>query len=244
MGRNMSSASLLPLQNRDEKLSPIRSKSTPFLTITTPNQEQEVFDSPRWSGPPPLLAVREDMVRNRMSSTSLRYDPYASRSQSRLSLADPALIASPPVSIPGERNEAVGKAAEDADDVPLSKRRAMLQRQPMRSHSITSVQSIEPVRSSTLNSPDSGRTAAAMAAWRQLVREDLSQRDPLANPSSPPTPAKSERPRAAWGSVQQMRDTSVAHVEKSIADRMQRGGMADLHRQAMRRMQASANRKL
>lgn len=244
MGRNMSSASLLPLQTRDETLSPIRSKSTPFLTITTPDQEQKAFDSPRWSGPPPLLAVRENMVRNRMSSNSLRYDPYASRSQSRLSQADPTLVASSPMSIPEERNEAVGKGAEDADSVPLSKRRAMLQRQHMRSPSTTSVLSIDPVRSSTLNPPDSGRSAAAMAAWRQSVREDLSQRDPLANPSSPATPAKSERPRAAWGSVQQMRDTSVAHVEKSIADRMQRGGMADLHRQAMRRMQASANRKL
>lgn len=243
-GRNMSSASLLPLQNRDEKLGPLRSISTPFLNITTPNPKQEAFVSPRWSGPPPLLAVREDMVRNRMSSTSLRYDPYASRSQSRLSLADPALIASSPRSILDERNEAVVGAAEDADNVPLSKRRAMLQRQPMRSHSTTSVQSIEPVRSSNLKSPDSGRSAAAMAAWQQSVREDLSQRDPLANPHSPPTPAKSERSRPAWVSVQQMRDISVAHVENSIADRMQRGGTADLHRQALRRMQASANRKL
>jgi hypothetical protein len=83
-----------------------------------------------------------------------------------------------------------------------------------------------------------------MAAWRQSVREDLSHRDPLSNPSSPPAPAKPERPRAAWGSVQQIRDTSAAHIEKIIADRMQRGGMTDLHRQAMRRMQASANRKL
>lgn len=246
MARNISSASLLSLQERDEKAGPIRSISTPFLTITTPNQEQEASDSPRWSGPPPLLAVRADMVRNRMSSTSLRYDPYASRSQSRLSLADPALIASPPLSIPEERDEHVGTdAAEDADDVPLSKRRAMLQRQTMRSPSAMSIQSIEPVRSSTQNPPGSGRSAAVMAAWRQSVREDLSQRrDPLSNLSSPAASAKSERPRAPWGSVQQMNDSSAAHVETAIADRMQRGSMTDLHRQAMRRMQASANRKL
>lgn len=243
MSRNISSASLIPLQQKDHQPVPIRSTSTPFLTITTPaqHQEKDTPDSPRWSGPPPLLAVREDMVRNRMSSTSLRYDPFASRSQSHLSLADPALIASPPLSIPEERDENVGTdIAEDADNVPLSKRRAMLQRQTVQSPSSSSLQSIEPARPVPQDSP---RSTAVMAAWRQSVREEISQRrDPLSQPFSPGTPASSERPR--WGSVQQMRDASATTVENTIADRMQRGSMTDLHRQAMRRMQASANRKL
>ncbi|KAJ5176761.1 uncharacterized protein N7482_002638 [Penicillium canariense] len=244
MARNVSSASLLPRQERDEKAGPRRSTSTPFLTVSTPHEEQDTSDSPRWSGPPPLLAVRETMVRNRMSSTSLRYDPYASRSQSRLSLADPTPIASPP--IPEERDEAIGAASpEDEDDLPLSKRRALLQRQTMQSPSAASLQSIEPARSPPRNPPDSGRPAAVMAAWRQSVREDLShRRDPLSQPSSPATPASPDRPRGHWGSVQQMHDTSAAKVENTIAERMQRGSMTDLHRQAMRRMQASANRKL
>jgi hypothetical protein len=245
MARNMSSASLLP-QERDRKPGPIRSVSTPFLTITTPNQEPESSDSPKWSGPPPLLAVREDMVRNRMSSTSLRYDPYASRSQSRLSLADPTVIASPPLSIPEEMDEQFGTdTVEDADDVPLSKRRAMLQRQSMQSPSTSSIQSIEPPRSPPQSPPGSGRSAAVMAAWRQSVRQDLSQRrDPLSHPPSPGLPTNSERPRALRASTQQTRESSAAQVENTIAERMQRGGMTDLHRQAMRRMQASANRKL
>ncbi|KAJ5381553.1 uncharacterized protein N7496_003981 [Penicillium cataractarum] len=247
ISRNISSASLLPRQEKEQKPVPIRSVSTPFLTITTPNQEEETSDSPKWSGPPPLLAVREDMVRNRMSSTSLRYDPYASRSQSRLSLADPTIIASPPLVIPEERDEYVGTdTAEDADDIPLSKRRAMLQRQTIQSPSVSSLQSIESPRSPPQSPPNSGRSAAVMAAWRQSVREDITQRrDPLSHPPSPGTPANSERPRASWGSVQKLRESSAAKVENTIADRMQRGGsMTDLHRQAMRRMQASANRKL
>jgi hypothetical protein len=246
MARNMSSASLLPLQEKDKKPGPIRSVSTPFLTITTHNQEPEASDSPKWSGPPPLLAVREDMVRNRMSSTSLRYDPYTSRSQSRLSLADPTVTTSPPLSIPEERDEHFGTdTVEDADDVPLSKRRAMLQRQSMQSPSTSSIQSIEPPRSPPQSPPDSGRSAAVMAAWRQSVRQDLSQRrDPLSHPPSPGTPTNSERPRALRASTQPTRETSAAQVNNTIAERMQRGGMTDLHRQAMRRMQASANRKL
>ncbi|CEJ60310.1 hypothetical protein PMG11_08888 [Penicillium brasilianum] len=247
MSQNVSSAALLPLQENEPKPAPIRSVSTPFLTITTTNQEKETADSLKWSGPPPLLAVREDMVRNRISSTSLRYDPYASRSQSRLSLADPTIIASPTLPIPEESNEHVGtERAEDADDVPLSKRRAMLQRQTIQSPSASSLQSIEQSRSPPQSPPESGRSAAVMAAWRQSVRDDITQRrDPLSHPPSPGTPANSDRPRALWGSVQNLRESSAAKVESTIADRMQRGGsMTDLHRQAMRRMQASANRKL
>lgn len=246
VARNMSSVSLLPRQEMDRKPGPVRSVSTPFLTITTANQEPEASDSPKWSGPPPLLAVREDMVRNRMSSTSLRYDPYTSRSQSRLSLADPTVIASPPLFIPEERDEQFGTdTVEDADDVPLSKRRAMLQRQSMQSPSTSSIQSMEPPRSPPQSPPDSGRSAAVMAAWRQSVRQDLSQRrDPLSHPPSSGTPTNSERPRALRASAQPTRETSAAQVENTIAERMQRGGMTDLHRQAMRRMQASANRKL
>jgi hypothetical protein len=246
MARNLSSASLLPLQEKDKKPAPIRSVSTPFLTVTAANQEPEPSDSPKWSGPPPLLAVREDMVRNRMSSTSLRYDPYTSRSLSRLSLADPTVIASPPLSIPEERDEHLGTdTVEDEDDVPLSKRRAMLQRQSMQSPSASSIHSIEPPRSPPQSPPDSGRSAAVMAAWRQSVREDLSQRrDPLSHPPVPGTPTNSERPRALRASAQPTREATAAQVENTIAERMQRGGMTDLHRQAMRRMQASANRKL
>jgi hypothetical protein len=84
-----------------------------------------------------------------------------------------------------------------------------------------------------------------MAAWRQSVREDISQRrDPLAFHGTSPSTASPERPRSLWGSVQQMRDASSTHVDKAVADGMQRGTMTDLHRQAMRRMQASANRQL
>jgi hypothetical protein len=149
---------------------------------------------------------------------------------------------SPAFSIPEEREEEDEERENqpnDDDDVPLSKRRAMLQRQAMHSPSANSLQSSEPVGSPRSRTPDSGRSVM-MAAWRQSVRDDLFQRsDPLAF-----GPPRSERPRSLWGSVQQMRDASATQSGNSVADGTQRGSVTDLHRQAMRRMQASANRQL
>lgn len=227
------------------------SMSTPYLTIST-TQEKEKPGSQRWSGPAPLLAVRENMVRNRMSSTSLRYDPYGPRSQSRLSLADPIAIMSPTSAIPEEQEGEIPDAfGGNEDDMPLSQRRALLQRQTMRSPSSTSVHSIDSPRSpqqtsqQTYTNRESDRSTADMAAWRQSMRENISQkRDSAAFTSSPVSPS-AERPRSQmWGSVQQMRNASNTQLGNSIAEGMQRGDMTDLHRKAMRRMQASANKKI
>ncbi|KAJ5099550.1 hypothetical protein N7532_006551 [Penicillium argentinense] len=251
ISRNVSSASLSPPQEHDDSAG-LQSPSAPYLTITAPSHGRdstnEQTDSPRWSGPPPLLAVRENMVRNRLSSTSLRYDPYASRSASRQSLGEPTRI-SPTFSILEESDEqhmtmaSPNPPLHDEDDMPLSRRRTLLQRQTIESPSAASLQSLEQRARSP--GPDSGRSASVMAAWRQSVREDISsRRGPLALNSPPLGSTSPERPRNLWGSVQQMKDASAAQVGDAIADGMQRGSMTDLHRQAMRRMQASANRKL
>ncbi|KAJ5109326.1 hypothetical protein N7456_006001 [Penicillium angulare] len=244
ISRNVSSGSLSPPGHND-MIAQRNSMSNPYLSPVTANQSQEAVDSPRWSGPPPLLAVRENMMRNRMSSTSLRYDPWtASRSQSRQSLADPTGVVSPTLSIPEEHDE-IAEEVHNEDDIPLSKRKAMLQRQTMRSPSGNSIQSLERAKSPTyVPAPaDSGRSAAVMAAWRQSVRDDISKsRDSLVYSPQPST--KQEKSRNTWGSVQQMRDASNTQLGNTIADEMQRGNMTDLHRKAMRRMQASANRQL
>ncbi|KAJ5353886.1 hypothetical protein N7541_006450 [Penicillium brevicompactum] len=258
--RNESSAAIPMMRSSSGPTSPTqeqgltssRNASTPLLTITTPNEPKETEPSPRWSGPPPLLAVREDMVRNRMSSTSNRFDPWSSRNQSRQSLPDMSPIASPispispisPLSAPQERDEEY-HTPHDEDNIPLSKRRAMLQRQTMQSPSAASLHSLEghsPVQSPPSPSGDVNRSASRMAAWRQSVREEITQkRDVLHSPPiSPVSPDK----RNTWGSVQQMREASSTQLGNAIAEGMQRGSMTDLHRQAMRRMQASANRQL
>ncbi|KAJ5191477.1 uncharacterized protein N7498_010462 [Penicillium cinerascens] len=253
--RNASMASIIPRQEQDAITPMLRSTSTPFLTVTSPGKGKAEPESPRWNGPPPLLAVRENMVRNRMSSTSLRHDPWASRNASHQSLPDAIQATSPTVAIPEERDEDFEAAAlNDNDDVPLSQRRVILQRQSMQFPSGMSAmnspspiypQSYERSRSPQSTQVNPERSASRMAAWRQSVREDISQRrDPLAFRGSSPGPASPERPRSLWGSVQQMRDASSSQVDLAVAEGMQRGSMTDLHRQAMRRMQASANRQL
>lgn len=243
ISRNVSDSSIYQLEQKDPAANR-RSISTPYLTVTT-TEENEKPQSNRWSGPAPLLAVRENMVRNRMSSTSLRYDPYGPRSQSRQSLADP-LNAMSPTAIPEEQEDEPVASPGNEDDMPLSQRRALLQRQTMRSPSGTSVNSLEarsPQHTPVNQNP--GRPAADMAAWRQSVRENISKRDSMAPFTSSPVSPSSERPRSQmWGSVQQMRDASNAQIGNSIAEGMQRGDMTDLHRKAMRRMQASANKQL
>ena len=257
ISRNVSSASFSSPDLNN--MAGMRNSSAPHLTVTVPNEPEQ--DSSRWSGPPPLMAVRENMMRNRMSSTSLRYDPWtASRSQSRQSVGDPTRVLSPAMSIPEERDEIEEVAQEDHDDIPLSKRRTMLQRQNMESPSSASIHSAEQARSPTYPavispvspvspvsppSADPGRSAAVMAAWRQSVRDDLSKsRDNLTFKSPPLGTTTPDRSRNTWSSVQQMRDASNTQLGNTIADEMQRGNMTDLHRQAMRRMQASANRQL
>jgi hypothetical protein len=239
-----------PLPIQESRLRSIRNISTPLLTITTPNEPKETEPSPRWNGPPPLLAVRENMVRNRMSSTSNRFDPWAARNISRQSLPEMAPIISPispPLSIPEEREVEHQQAQPNEDDIPLSKRRALLQRQTMQSPA-ASLTSLEAPQFPVYSSPapaELNRSASRMAAWRQSVREEITQkRDPLALQSPPISAANSiDRPRT-WNSVQQMREASSTQLGDAIADGVQRGNMADLHRQAMRRMQASANRQL
>ncbi|KAJ5619209.1 hypothetical protein N7510_003193 [Penicillium lagena] len=242
--RNQSSESLAMSQD-NSRTAPTRSRSTPYLTITAPGDGNDMPHSKRLSNSPSLLAVRERMVRNRQSMLSLRQEPRISRSgSSRASLAEPYPLVPPTFSIPEEREdeegEERGNQPNDEDDVPLSRRRAMLQRQAMHSPSAVSLQSIDPIGSPRSMTPDSGRSVM-MAAWRQSVREDLFQRrDPLTFPP----PIGSDRPRSLWGSVQQIRDASAAQLGHSIADGMQRGSMTDLHRQAMRRMQATAHQQL
>lgn len=249
---NMLRSASGPFPTQESGLTAMRSTSTPLLTITTPNEPKETEPSSRWNGPPPLLAVRENMVRNRMSSTSNRFDPWAARNVSRQSLLDMAPLVSPispPLSIPEERDIEREQAQPSEDDIPLSKRRALLQRQTVQSPSALNLDNLEasqsPVYPPQAPAGELNRSASRMAAWRQSVREEITQKqDPLALQSRPLSPVSPIDRRTTWNSVQQMREASSVQLGDAIADGMQRGNMTDLHRQAMRRMQASANRKL
>ncbi|TPR01151.1 Siderophore iron transporter mirB domain protein [Aspergillus niger] len=195
--------------------------------LESPQDETEAA-KPQWRGPPPLIAVREDMMRNRLSSFSLSMDPYSRTSPGQ----------SP---VENLQRSFSYRVHDGADDMPLSQRRAMLSQQtvmsPPPAHTPYSTS-----RRNHASGPSPTNTPAAMAAWRESVQEDLrDRRNPLGKQSSSmvPTGPQDRNPPAYTPSQQR---PSSNHIGNAIAEGMQRGDMSDLHREAMRRMQAKANK--
>ncbi|KAL4784610.1 hypothetical protein BJX76DRAFT_326669 [Aspergillus varians] len=197
---------------------------------------------PRWKGPAPLIAVREDMMRNRLSSISLPTDAYARHSTTAQSPTD--FSQRYPSTFP--------IAEEDDDDIPLSKRRTMLHQQtspisPISPTSPTSPTTTAPIpvpsRWSNSGVPSRANSPAVLAAWRESVREDLMEkRNPLKHQSTTPTGA-GDRNASPFSQLGQ-RNVSSTSIGDKIAEGMQRGDMSELHREAMRRMQAQANKSV
>ncbi|RLM00931.1 hypothetical protein CFD26_108794 [Aspergillus turcosus] len=189
---------------------------------------------PRWKGPPPLLAVREDMMRSRVSSTCLSLDPWASRNSPRQSIAlDTSIQVSPTPSFP-----------ESSDDVPLSRRRAMLHQQKIKSPHTSMPPSAPKWSQSSVSRP--GNAQAVMAAWRESIRENLKdKRNPLAKQDLP-IGGTSVGPHglSPFGPPGRNSSSLQVNLDRAIAEGMQRGDMSDLHREAMRRMQAKANQNM
>ncbi|GFF22318.1 ras modification protein erf4 [Aspergillus udagawae] len=207
--------------------------SSPPIPAEQP-QGDPGLTKPRWKGPPPLLAVREDMMRSRVSSTCLSLDPWASRNSPRKSVSmDSSAQSSPTTSFP-----------ESGDDIPLSRRRAMLHQQKVQSPHISMPVSAPKWSQSSVSRP--GNAQAVMAAWRESIRENLKgKRNPLAKEDLPMGGA-GFGPHATFPFVAPGRSASSLQVnlDRAIADGMQRGNMSDLHREAMRRMQARANQSM
>ncbi|KAK6813867.1 hypothetical protein RU639_010602 [Aspergillus parasiticus] len=185
-----------------------------------PREEVEVA-RPQWKGPPPLIAVREGMMRNRLSSLSLSADPWSSR------FAQGAEVSPRQSTFP---------IPEEADDMPLSRRRTMLHQQ-MAAQSIVSQAPTRRSTPSPLNSPSS------LAAWRESVRENVHDRRSRAAQKSPIT-SQGTGERNPTSSRKLRGKASSVKFENAIAEGMQRGDMTDLHREALRRMQAMANRNV
>lgn len=199
--------------------------------------EESEKTKPQWKGPAPLIAVREDMMRNRLSSVSLPTDPYARHSTAQ---SPPDYSARYPSTFP--------IAEEDDDDIPLSQRRTMLHQQgsPISPIDIAST----PKRWSSSGVPSRANSPAVLAAWRESVREDLKEkRNPLklttGGQSASPTPmGPGERSSTPFNQLGQRNVSSPGMIGDKIAEGMQRGDMSELHREAMRRMQAKANKSV
>ncbi|KAL4817098.1 hypothetical protein BDW67DRAFT_36363 [Aspergillus spinulosporus] len=211
-------------QNLHSAVQPLGIIATPSSVTLLPPSEQDLNESekakPRWKGPTPLMAVREDMMRSRLSSLTLPTDPYARRSTGQ----SPTDFTS---RYPLGSSFAIPEV--DDDDIPLSQRRAILH------------QHAAPV-APTNALPSRANSPAVLAAWRESVREDLGRRDPLklSQSTSPIPGARGALPFDQPG----QRNASSVSLGDRIAEGMQRGDMSELHREALRRMQAKANQSV
>jgi hypothetical protein len=198
-----------------------------------PQQEESEKLKSKWKGPPPLIAVREDMMRSRLSSVSLPTDPYV-RHSAGYSPTDlsPRYSSTFPIT--------------EEDDIPLSQRRTMLHQQVPANALPAIPPPAAPARWNNSGIPSRANSPAVLAAWRESVREDLKERsDPLKLVAQPPVAASgpTDRSSSPFGQLGQ-RNASSTSIGDKIAEGMQRGDMSELHREAMRRMQAQANKSV
>jgi hypothetical protein len=198
-----------------------------------PQQEESEKLKSKWKGPPPLIAVREDMMRSRLSSVSLPTDPYVRHSAGY----------SPTDLSP--RYSSTFPIAEEDDDIPLSQRRTMLHQQAPASGLPAIPPPAAPARWNNSGVPSRANSPAVLAAWRESVREDLKERSDPLKLAQPPVAASgpTDRSSSPFGQLGQ-RNASSTSIGDKIAEGMQRGDMSELHREAMRRMQAQANKSV
>lgn len=220
--------------------------STPLLSGRhTPSpiyeNEETHFHHVRMSEPYSLMAQRENMIQNRMSSVSLTRDSWAPRSLSRQSMDDAR-------SNTHCRGSQINLVDKNNDDLSLSHRRALLKRGSHVSETfISDLQHLSTSESRlsvhTQKRMSATRPQMTMEAWRESLRKDITRsKTPLVDVDI----ARSEmieQQRKARQAKQQM-ETANEHFRSSFAERVQRGDMQVLHREAMRRMQASANKRV
>ncbi|KAL9078083.1 MAG: hypothetical protein Q9157_002994 [Trypethelium eluteriae] len=140
-------------------------------------------------------------------------------------------------------NRAPVTPADDDDNMPLAQRRSLIQAQRQSSAHASPPQpalfdSHQPRRTSAV---DSRKQAANLALWRDSMRTDLASKAPrVAEEEEARTQMMAQRRSSQMRQEQQAQ--AAQHRENAFDNMMRRGGMLDLHREKMRRMQASANK--
>lgn len=194
-----------------------------------------------------LLGKRSDILRNKMSSVS--FMPYAST-------PNVAVIApSDSASARGVRLDKIDsdnislserKRQIDQEDMTLAERRELIQRQnqerrqdtwPLPQRQTFNFDSHQPARGPALNDE---RREMMLANWRQSVRHELNASQPLLADEGRRAAMLNDRRQQQV--ADQQRTMAANHRDSVFDSMMRRGDMLDLHKEAMRRMQASANR--
>ena len=213
-----------------------RSSSTPLTSqpfAASPIEEDvEASFPPRFTpSPMHLMSKRDKLVRNRPSSTSL------------LKLtATPDPI--PPLRSPAsDSSSLLGGGRADDDNIPLSYRKSLLLAQNRSSAPV------QPHRSSS--TPLQNPRDSTIAAWRSTLQP--SSNSPLTHAHLQNSTQDVSLEKRREELLREKRRASASAVvneqakgrRESVLERgMRRGDMLEAHRDAMRRMQAGANRKL
>ncbi|KAI9807344.1 MAG: hypothetical protein M1833_000087 [Piccolia ochrophora] len=231
----MHSSSSLPTQPLSVMTRGFRSSSTPVLNqplLESPAEDSPYIASNSRFTPSPipsstLMGQRDSLLRNK----------YPSFSTSNLaSTADLSTQISPndSASVYGSRLSVL-----DEDDVPLTERKGLIQQQRPTTSQTHLFNSHQPARSSS--TVDAQKRENMLAQWRQSIQEDLalSQQPKVATEAR-----RAEMLLERQQKQQSQRQQAVATTFRDglIDERMRRGDMHDLHKEAMRRMQANANK--
>jgi len=81
-----------------------------------------------------------------------------------------------------------------------------------------------------------------MAAWRESLRQDARSQESLADVDAARLEILEKQRRTRL--VEEQQALTSQHIQESIAVKMQQGEMRDLHREALRKMQAAANERM
>ena len=228
-----------------------RSSSTPMISsplTETPIEEGVESSFPARFTPSPmhLMSQRDSILKNKPSSTSLQGRMTPS---SLLRRSTSANASSSNITTPATTAHLV-QASED-DDVPLSKRRSLLQSksQPRLASGTSTPTRLSHTTSNpsrlSLVSPQSrstSLTANTTAQWRASLAADSSHKTHIE------TAALDTRRAELMADKQKQRESlEKEQMEKgrrrSVMEReIRRGGLEEVHREAMRRMQASVGK--
>jgi Domain of unknown function (DUF4203) len=219
--------------------------------------------SPLQSAGSTLLAQRDSFLRtkhhqlptrNAASPTEMMYSQPPIRSTSRLSLIEEAGLRSASrlsnfedddPNLPIRSANRLSLLSVDDENMPLSRRKAIIQQQAVTSVPETRLATIDnfdahlPKRSSSAMSVQ--KRDSMFASWRESMRQEVSLGlvpDETVDTRRADMLMEKRQSRMS----QQYSEATKINQETAFEQAMRRGDMQELHKEAMRKMQANANR--
>ena len=242
--RNVSQASARNTAILPQHGSQVKSNTRGNRSSSTPLSTQPLMESPAEGGSSPV-APGAFMRMNSSDGTLLGVAEKKQQNRTSCALLN-RQSSSPNVAGVGSSNSSSSGgyhiSPADDEDMPLSQRRSMIQAQRQSSApalpQTTVYDSHQPKRASAV---DTQKQAENLALWRNSVKADLAQKTPrIYEDKEARTQMLMQRRSSQL--KQEQHAAAAQHRESMFDDMMRRGDMLDLHREKMRKMQASANR--